>query len=118
MNSKVPYSFYVNESTQLEPIVLDIFHAIEKYAFNFLDSCDTLDKYEKMLIERDKIVRKSTITLKRPEWNLLALAIILEHRKVEDIFEEYKEDFEKNLSLLQVAKERIMKYDIKTEVGV
>lgn len=118
MNSKVPYGFYVNESTQLESIVLDIFQAIKKYAFSFLNSCDTLEKYEKMLLERDKNVRKSTITLKRPEWNLLALAIILEHRKVEDIFEEYKEDFEKNSSLLQVAKERIVKYDILAEVGV
>ena len=118
MDSKVSYGFYVSESTELEPIVLDIFHAIEKYAFTFLNSCDTLDKYEKMLSERDENVRKSTMTLKRPEWNLVALAIILGHRKIEDIFEEYEEDFGKNLPLLQVAKERIMKYDIMAEVGV
>lgn len=118
MDSKVSLGFYVNESTELEPIVLDIFHVVEKYAFSFLNSCDTLDKYEKMLSERDKDVRMSTFGLKRPEWNLLALAIILGHRSVEEIFEEYEEDFKKNLPLFQVAKERINRYDVRKEVGV
>lgn len=42
MDSKVSFGIYVNESTELEPIVLDIFHVVEKYAFSFLNSCDTL----------------------------------------------------------------------------
>ena len=77
-----------------------------------------MEKYEKKLLEKDRIVVKSTAAQKRAEWNLLVLAIILGHKTVDEIIEEYEEDFQKNLPLLQVAKERIKQYDVLKEVGV
>ena len=118
MDTKVSYGFNVNENTEIEPIVQNILNTIVKYAFSFLKSCDTLEKYEEMLLGRDKCVRKSTVPLKKPEWNLVALAIILDHKNIDDIFEEYKKDFQKDLVLLKIARERIMKYDVMTEVDV
>ncbi len=118
MNTKVPYRFYISENTELKPIIQDILHVVECYALNFWESCNTMEKYEKKLLEKDRIVVKSTAAQKRAEWNLLALAIILGHKTVDEIIEEYEEDFQKNLPLLQVAKERIKQYDVLKEVGV
>ncbi len=118
MNAKTPYGFYLDESTELEPIIKDILFAIESYSLGFLESCNTLDKYEKMLLDRNENVRKSTYTLKRPEWNLLALAIVLGHKTIEEIFEEYEDDFKKNIALLKIAKEKIIEFRaIKEETG-
>jgi hypothetical protein len=115
MESRKPYGFYVSEETNLEPIIQDLVHNIEEYSLSFLDTCDNLEKYEKMLIEMDEKVRNSTYTLKRPEWNLLALSILLNHNEYEEVLEDYKEDFKKNLSLMQVAKEKIKKFDVVKE---
>lgn len=112
---KIPYGFYIRETTDLSPIVDDIMHNIEKYAFDFFESCSSLEKYEKMLIDKDENVRSSTSGLKRAEWNLLALALLLNHYDYEEIFEKYKDDFNRNVSLLQVAKERISDYDVVKE---
>ena len=108
--------FYVSESTELEPFIQDISCNIVPYALDFLESCNTLEKYEKMLLDRDENVRGAA--LKKPEWNLLALAILLGHRTVEEILDEYEDAFKKNLSLLQVAKERIKEYDVAKKSGI
>lgn len=115
IGDRKPYGFYISESTDLNPIVQDIVYNIEKYSLSFLDSCDNLEKYEDMLLEKNEKVRNSTYTLKRPEWNLLALSILLHNNEYKIVLENYKEDFEKNMSLLQVAKDRIMKFDVIKE---
>ncbi|MCM1253314.1 MAG: hypothetical protein NC321_10875 [Clostridium sp.] len=110
------FGFYVSESTELEPFVQDISCNIVPYALDFLESCNTLDKYEKMLLDRNEDVRLAPV--KKIEWNLLALAILLGHRTVEEILDEYEDAFKKNLSLLQTAKERIKEYDVVKECGI
>lgn len=118
MDTKIPYGFYLNEDTALEPVVQNIFQAIERYALGFWESCDTMDKYEKKLLDKDRIIVISTVALKRPEWNELALAILLGHRSVEEVFEEHAEEFKRNLSLFQIAQERIKQYNVLKEVGI
>lgn len=114
LDSKKPYGFYISEETDLEPIINDIVHAIKEYSLVFLENCDHLERYEKMLKEMDEKVRISTFALKRPEWNELALAILLS-RNHEEVFEKYRKDFDTNPFLLQVAKERIKNYDSMKE---
>ncbi len=114
MDSKKPYGFYISEETDLEPIINDIVHAIKEYLLGFLENCDHLEKYEKMLKEMDEKVRISTFALKRPEWNELALAILLS-RNHEEVFEKYRKYFDTNPVLLQVAKDRIKSYDSMKE---
>lgn len=105
------YGFYINETTEFIPIVKDIMYNIEKYAFPFLDNCNTLEKYEKMLVNRDEKVRISTYTLERPEWNLLAISLLLHPHKCDGIIEEYYNDFEKELSLLENARQKIKEFN-------
>lgn len=109
INPREPYEFYIDRNTVVTPIAEDIVFNIERYAIPFLDKCNTLEKYEQMLLEGDDVVRRSTV--KRPEWNLLALSLLLERNNIDYLIEEYYDDFAKNLTLLQVAQEQIKKYD-------
>jgi len=70
--------------------------------------------YEKLL-NKDKVIRTSTVTLNRPEWNLLALTIILQKDSYEKILDEYQEDFNKRNYVLEQIIERIVKYDVVRE---
>jgi len=115
INNNRIYDFYINEKTDIEYVVTDIIQNIKEYAFEFWDSCNNMEKFYNKLLNRDDIIRKSTFTLKRPEWNLLALSIILEKGNYNDIINDYKEDFEKNKYLIEDIKMRIGNYDIVKE---
>lgn len=110
INPQKTYGFYINQYTDMEAVEKDILLKIEEYAFPFLDKCNTLEKYESMLLRGDEAVCRSTF--RRPEWNLLALSLLLERRNVEDVIGKYYDDFAKNLPLLHAAQEQIKKYDI------
>ena len=109
INPKKIYGFYIDQNTDVAPIAENILLNVEKYVFPFLEKCNTLEKFEAMLLKRDDLTRRST--LERPEWTLLALSLLLERNNIDDLIKEYYEDFSKNLSLLQVAQEQIKKYD-------
>lgn len=112
INSANVYGFYINETTEFESIVEDILYNIKKYAFPFLDDCNTLEKYETMLMNKDEKVRISTYTLDRPEWNLLAISLLLHPQTCNDVIEEYYNDFKRDLPLLQNAKQKIEEFNI------
>ena len=86
------YRFYISGDTNLIPIVNAIIRDIKKYALDYLDSCNTMEKYRKELIERNEKVRLGIYGLKRPEWNLLALELLLNYDGYKKILEEY-DDF-------------------------
>lgn len=109
INPKKIYGFYIDQNTDVAPIAENILLNVEKYVFPFLEKCNTLEKFESMLLKKDDLTRRST--LERPEWNLLALSLLLERNNIDDLIKEYYDDFSKNLSLLQVAQEQIKKYD-------
>ncbi len=95
MNINVPYCFFMENETDMCPIVQNILLNIKKYAFDFWEGCDTLAKYEDKLLSKDKNVVRSTYTLKRPEWNLLALSLLLKNISVKQIYGEYELDLKK-----------------------
>lgn len=115
MDSKKTYGFYINNATNVSPIVEDIISNVKEYAFEFWDSCNTMNNFYKKLLSKDEIIRMSTFTLNRPEWNLLALSIILQKDSYDKILNEYQEDFNKNNYVLEQVKERIVKYDVVKE---
>lgn len=110
-DSQKPYGFYINQDTDIDFIAQDLILHIKKYVFPFLDSCDTLEKYQMMLLKKDNKVILSTCILKRPEWNLLALSLLLKNQRYEDIINEYYDAFNRELSVLETAKEQIRKFD-------
>lgn len=118
MNLSEPYGFYLDEKTDLELIIQQVFYAIKNYALAYFESCDTLEKYEAMLLCKDDNVIKSTYTLKRPEWNLLALAIILERNNIEEIFEEYENDFNASTFPSRNIKDQVKKILKNKEEGI
>lgn len=54
-------------------------------------------------------------TLKGPEWNLLALSILLNHNDYEAIMNEYETEFLKNNYTVEKIRERITNYDVVKE---
>lgn len=109
INPKKTYGFYINQSTDVKSVAEDILMNIKKYVLLFLDKCNTLEKYESMLLSKEEIVRRST--LKPPEWNLLALSLFFGRKTYNDLIKEYYNDFAKNMPLLQRAQEQIEKFD-------
>lgn len=110
INPRKVYGFYINQYTDMKAVEKDILSKIVECAFPFLDKCNTLEKYESMLLSGDEAVLRSAF--RRPEWNLLALSLLLERHNAEDVIEKYYDDFAKNLPLLQTAQEQIKKYDV------
>ncbi len=109
INPKKTYGFYINQFTDVEAIADDILMNIEKYVLLFLDKCNTLEKYESMLLNRDEMVRRST--LKPPEWNLLALSLFFKRQTYNDLIKEYYDDFARDMPLLQKIQKQIDKFD-------
>ena len=105
------YGFYIDEYTDLVQIINDIMSALVNFGFDFLEKCNTVEKFEQMLIKKDKTVQISTFALEKPEWNLLALSILLEHLSVDEIVKEYEPDFMRNKVQWDIAKKRISTYE-------
>lgn len=93
IKSNEPYGFYISESTDLDYIIKNIKNDIENYALDFWQSCDSLEKFNGRLLQGDRNVQLSTYSLNRPEWNRLALSVILEQNNYENIIEEYSSYF-------------------------
>ena len=106
------YRFYISGDTNLIPIVNAIIRDIKKYALDYLDSCNTMEKYRKELIERNEKVRLGIYGLKRPEWNLLALELLLNYDGYKKILEEYETDFKSNHPFFLPSEEYIKNIDI------
>lgn len=115
INPKKTYGFYINDETEVNSIVEDIILNLKKYAFEFWYSCDSMDKFYKKLIKKDELIRMSTFALKRPEWNLLALSILLQEDYYDMIINEYQEEFKKNNYTLEKIRERIINYNVVEE---
>lgn len=111
IDSKKIYSFYIESHTDVNPIINSIISVLEKYAFPFLETCNSLEKFENMLICKNKEVVSSTIGLDKPEWNLLALSIVLEHISVDEVVKEYENDFMSKPVQWEMTKTRIERYD-------
>jgi hypothetical protein len=115
VNPKQTYGFYINDETDVNCIVEDIILNLKRYSFDFFSSCDNMDKFYLKLINKDELVRLSTFALKGPEWNLLALSILLNHNDYEAIMNEYETEFLKNNYTVEKIRERIINYDVVKE---
>jgi hypothetical protein len=96
IDRKEPYDFYITRESGVSDIADILVNDIREYAFIFWESCNSYEKYYSLLREKNEFIRKSTYSLKRPEWNLLALALLLNQTDYRDILNEYKEDFGNN----------------------
>ncbi|MCL2719698.1 MAG: hypothetical protein FWE14_13080 [Lachnospiraceae bacterium] len=93
INRKEPYDFYINKESDVSNITDMLVNDIKKFAFNLWESCNSIEKYYRLLRERNELIRISTYSLRRPEWNLLALSILLKNGDYEAILNEYQVDF-------------------------
>lgn len=109
INPKKSYGFYIDQFTDVVSIADNILINIEKYVFLFLEKCNTLEKYESMLISKDEAVRRSA--LRPPAWNLLALSLLLNRQNSDEVIEEYYSDFARNIKQLAIAKEQIKNFN-------
>lgn len=109
VNSKEVYGFYINANTDIVSVVENIILNINNHVLPFLDSCDTLVKYESMLLKKDAVV--SRCILKWPEWSLLALSLLLNRQYSDDVIEEYYSEFARDIKKLEIAKEQIKKFN-------
>ena len=110
INNGETYGFYVNEFTNLSEVALDIAECIQNFAYQFWEKCNNMQKYKTMLINKDDEVCMSTYTLKRPEWNLLALSLLLNDNSYDRIMCEYKKELIKNKSIFEGIEERISQF--------
>ena len=115
INSNKVYGFFINDETDANTVSENIVGNIKEYAFAFLNDFDDMDKFYQKLYARDSLVRMSTFALKRPEWNLLALSIILHKEVYEEILNDYLEDFVKNKYIIEEVKNRIKSYNVVEE---
>jgi len=113
INRNEPYNFYINEEQQLDSTVEDITKNIESYAFDFWGKSNKLEKYYDLLKSENEIIRMATFPLKRPEWSLLALSILLKKDSYYEILQIHREDFEKNN--FSINKIRSKENDVKRE---
>jgi hypothetical protein len=95
ISNNTPYGFNINEETEVDKVVEDIVGNIEKYSLVFLDENAELRKYYTKLRERDAMVTVATMALNKPEWNLLALSILIDSGSSEQIIDEYESEFKK-----------------------
>ncbi|MCM1127894.1 MAG: hypothetical protein NC429_15665 [Lachnospiraceae bacterium] len=114
INPREPYKFYITQFTDVVPIAENILTNIEKVALPFLETCNTLEKYESMLLGRNEAVRRSSVRIWA--WDLLALSLLLNRQNSDELIEEYRSEFEKNvyarnINLPETAKEQIKKYN-------
>lgn len=110
IGDKKPYGFYINNNTDIENIVDNILFNVKKYAFAFWEECDTLDKFKRKLEEKNNIVHFSTYSLFRPEWNLLALEVLLKGYRFDEIINEYHDFFNEEGYTKQQLLDRIREY--------
>lgn len=115
INNKEPYGFYISEESEIDCIVENIMYNLVEYAIGFWNDYDDLKKFYTALKEKRSIIEMSTIALKRPEWNLLALSILLEPKSFETILEEYDDVLVKNNFSIEKIKGKNLKYDIVEE---
>lgn len=109
INPTKPYGFYIDQFTDVASIADNILTNIEKYVLPFLEKCNTLEKYESMLLSRDEAVRSSTV--ERSVWNILALSLLLNRQNSDELIEEYYSEFAREIKKLEIAKEQIKKYN-------
>lgn len=107
---KKPYGFYISSDTDIDKVVDDILFNVEKYAFGFWEECDTLDKFKRKLEEKNNRVHSSTYSLFRPEWNLLALEVLINGDRVEEVIDEYLDFFNKEGHTKEQLLGRIKEY--------
>lgn len=103
--------------TNIVPIINDIVSVLVKYGFEFLEKCDTLEKFQNNLITKEQTVISSTFALNKPAWNLLALAILLENIPVEQVIEQCEQEIMKRglrweMDKWEIAKKRIDTYEV------
>lgn len=103
------YRFYIDPLTDVVAIANDILEKFEKYVFPFLEKCNTLEKYEAMLLNKDEGTRRSA--LQPIEWNLIALSLLLNRNNSDEVIEEYYDEFAKDLNQLEILKERIKNFN-------
>lgn len=108
--NKKPYGFDINCNTEIDKVVDDILYNVKRYAFDFWEECDTLDKFKRKLEEKDNRVYSSTYSLFRPEWNLLAAEVLLNGDRVEKVIDEYLEFFNKEGHTKEQLLVRIKEY--------
>ena len=108
--NKKPYGFYISSDTDIDKVVDDILFNVEKYAFDFWKESDTLDKFKSKLEEKNNRVYSSTYSLFRPEWNLLALEVLLNGDRVEEVIDEYLDFFNKEGHTKEQLLGRIKEY--------
>ena len=108
--NKKPYGFYISSDTDIDKVVDDILFNVEKYAFDFWEESDTLDKFKSKLEEKNNRVHSSTYSLFRPEWNLLALEVLLNGDRVEEVIDEYLDFFNKEGHTKEQLLGRIKEY--------
>ncbi len=108
--NKKPYGFDINSNTEIDKVVDDILYNVQRYAFDFWEECDTLDKFKRKLEEKDNWVHSSTYSLFRPEWNLLATEVLLNGDRVEKVIDEYLDFFNKEGHTKEQLLDRIKEY--------
>lgn len=109
INPKKLYGFYIDSLTDVIAIADDILDKFEKYVFPFLEKCNTLEKYEAMLLIKDQETKRSA--LQPIEWNLLALSLLLNRNNSDKVIEEYYDKFAKDSNQLAILKEKIANFN-------
>lgn len=109
------YGFYITTETDILAVAEDIGSKLKECALAFWDNYNTMEKYYSKLVDKDELARKSTYALKRPEWNILALSIILNYGNSDQILEEYQDDFLEYKFDLLATKNRIKTIDIERD---
>ena len=109
VNPKKPYGFYIDQFTDVASIADNILTNIEKYVLPFLEKCNTLEKFESMLLSKDEAVRRSTV--KRSAWSILALSLLFNRQNSDKVIEEYYSEFAWEIKKLEIAKEQIKKFN-------
>lgn len=108
--NKKPYGFYISGNTDIDIVVEDILFNVKKYAFVFWEESDTLEKFKMKLEEKNNNIHFSTYSLFRPEWNLLALEVLLNGDRVEEVIDEYLDFFNKEGHTKEQLLGRIKEY--------
>ena len=95
IDNNAPYGFNINERTTVSTVVDNIVYNIESYSMPFWDENDDLIKFYENLVQKKYMTTIATMALNKPEWNLLALSILLDRDSSTRIIDEYALEFQK-----------------------
>lgn len=91
---------YIREDTDVSDDIQRTISNIQTHGMSFWKRCETLELFESQLVGNNRTVINSVGSLNKQEWNLLGLAILLNHDCF-SVLRQFDDFFSKDLTLAQ-----------------